>query len=209
VFQRLDTGETVVIPYDMLHVAPPMGAPAFIAKSPLADAEGWVDVDKDTLQHRRYPNVFGLGDCSSLPTSKTAAAIRKQAPVLVANLKASIARAPLTTRYNGYTSCPLITGYGSLILAEFDYDKSTLTFPWAHGLKMEDEERVWEETKFSENEPFADFVHGETGAPTFKAQHPEFELWSQGVHARTQAAGHYYATMTKHDRMPLLVGQEI
>src|SRR5690606_33232699 len=85
----------------------------------------------DTLQHRRYPNVFGLGDCSSLPTSKTAAAIRKQAPVLVANLKASMAGSPLTKRYNGYTSCPLITGYGSLILAEFDYDKlPNETFPF-------------------------------------------------------------------------------
>ncbi|QDT75652.1 NAD(P)/FAD-dependent oxidoreductase [Lacipirellula limnantheis] len=131
VLQRLDTGETVVIPYDMLHVAPPMSAPAFIAKSPLADADGWVDVDKDTLQHRRYPNVFGLGDCSSLPTSKTAAAIRKQAPALVANLKSAMAGAPLTKRYNGYTSCPLITGYGSLVLAEFDYDKNPMeTFPF-------------------------------------------------------------------------------
>ncbi len=63
--------------------------------------------------------------------------------------------------------------------------KSTLTFPWANGLKMEDAERTWEETKFAENEPFMDFAHGETGAPTFKVQHPEFELWSQGVHARS------------------------
>lgn len=63
--------------------------------------------------------------------------------------------------------------------------KSTLTFPWANGLKMEDAERTWEETKFGEIEPFMDFVHGETGAPTFKVQHPEFELWSQGVHARS------------------------
>ncbi len=63
--------------------------------------------------------------------------------------------------------------------------KSTLTFPWANGLKMEDAERTWEETKFGEDEPFMDFVHGETGAATFKVQHPEFELWSQGVHARS------------------------
>jgi sulfide:quinone oxidoreductase len=131
IFKRFDTGEDVTIPYDMLHVAPPMSAPTFIAKSALADTEGWVDVDKGTLQHRRYPNIFGIGDCSSLPTSKTAAAIRKQAPVLVANLKASMVGAPLTKRYNGYTSCPLITGYGSLVLAEFDYDKNpTETFPF-------------------------------------------------------------------------------
>ncbi len=131
VFQRLDVDEKVVVPYDMLHVAPPMSAPDFIATSPLADKDGWVEVDKDTLQHKRFANVFGVGDCSSLPTSKTAAAIRKQAPVLVANLKSAMARAPLMKRYNGYTSCPLVTGYGSLILAEFDYDKlPTETFPF-------------------------------------------------------------------------------
>ncbi len=131
VFNRLDSGESVVISYDMLHVAPPMSAPSFIAKSPLADAEGWVDVDKDTLQHKRFMNVFAIGDCSNLPTSKTAAAIRKQAPVLAANLKAAIDGTPLLTKYNGYTSCPLVTGYGSLILAEFDYDKlPDETFPF-------------------------------------------------------------------------------
>ena len=70
----------VVLKYDMIHVSPPMGPPDFIAKGPLADAAGWVDVDKHTLQHTRFPNVFGIGDASNLPTSKTAAAIRKQAP---------------------------------------------------------------------------------------------------------------------------------
>ena len=99
-----------------------MGPPAFIAGSPLADDNGWVDVDKDTLQHVRYPNVFGLGDSSNLPTSKTGAAIRKQAPVLVRNLKSLKAGQPLTAKYNGYTSCPIVTGYGRMILAEFDYD---------------------------------------------------------------------------------------
>jgi sulfide:quinone oxidoreductase len=131
VFQQLDTGQTVVIPYDMLHVTPPMSAPAFIAGSPLADKDGWVEVDKDTLQHKRFANVFGIGDCSSLPTSKTGAAIRKQAPVLVANLKAAMAGTPLAAKYDGYTSCPVVTGYGSLILAEFDYDKNPAeTFPF-------------------------------------------------------------------------------
>lgn len=130
VFKQLDTGESVVIPYDMLHVTPPMSAPDFIANSPLADKDGWVEVDKDTLQHQRFVNVFGIGDCSNLPTSKTGAAIRKQAPVLVANLKAAMAGTSLTAKYDGYTSCPIITGYGKLILAEFDYDrKPAETFP--------------------------------------------------------------------------------
>ena len=131
VFNRVDTGETVVIAYDMLHVAPPMSAPTFIANSPLADKDGWVDVDRETLQHKHFRNIFGIGDCSSLPTSKTAAAIRKQAPVLVVNLKAAISGLLLPKSYNGYTSCPIVTGYGSLILAEFGYDKiPTETFPF-------------------------------------------------------------------------------
>lgn len=131
VFRRLDTLETVVIPYDLLHVTPPMGPPEFIARSPLADKEGWVEVDKETLQHKRFANVFSLGDCSSLPTSKTGAAVRKQAPVLVANLTAAMAGRPLTARYDGYTSCPVVTAYGKLVLAEFDYDKQPAeTFPF-------------------------------------------------------------------------------
>ena len=96
-----------------------------------ADAEGWVDVDKHTLQHVQHPNVFGLGDSSSLPTSRTGAAIRKQAPVLVKNLRALMAGKPLAAKYNGYTSCPVVTGYGSLVLAEFDYDGNPdETFPF-------------------------------------------------------------------------------
>ena len=130
VFRRTETGEEVTIPYDMIHVTPPMSAPDFIKRSPLADAAGWVDVDKDTLRHARYPNVFGLGDASNLPTSKTGAAIRKQAPVVVENLISAMKGEPLAARYDGYTSCPLVTGYGKLVLAEFDYDKNPQeTFP--------------------------------------------------------------------------------
>lgn len=130
-FQQLDTGEEVSVHYDMIHVTPPQGPPAFIASSPLANDEGWVDVDKHTLQHTRYRNVFGLGDSSSLPTSKTGAAIRKQAPVLVKNLRASMAGKPLPAKYNGYTSCPVVTGYGSMVLAEFDYEGNpTESFPF-------------------------------------------------------------------------------
>ncbi len=131
VFENLDTGQHITLHYDMLHVTPPMGPPDFIAHSPLADAGGWVDVDKHTLQHVRYPNVFALGDCSNLPTSKTGAAIRKQAPVLVANLRAAMHGKPLAASYDGYTSCPVVTRYGRVILAEFDYDKQPKeTFPF-------------------------------------------------------------------------------
>lgn len=130
VFRRLDTGEQVTLAYDMLHVTPPMGPPEFIANSPIADPHGWVEVDKGTLRHPRYPNVFSLGDCANLPTSKTGAAIRKQAPVVVQNLRDAIAGREPTARYGGYTSCPVVTGYGKLVLAEFNYDKQPEeTFP--------------------------------------------------------------------------------
>lgn len=131
VFENLDTGERTTIAYDLLHVTPPMSAPDFVKSGPLANADGWVDVDKFTLQHVRFPNVFSLGDASSLPTSKTGAAIRKQAPVLVKNLLSAIASKPLTSHYDGYTACPLVTGYNKLVMAEFDYDLHPKeTFPF-------------------------------------------------------------------------------
>lgn len=119
------------VDFDMIHVTPPQSAPDFIKSSPLANAAGWVDVDQYTLQHQKFANIFSLGDSSSLPTSKTGAAIRKQAPVLVNNLLAAIRHQPLTAKYNGYTSCPVVTGYGKLVLAEFDYDGNPQeTFPF-------------------------------------------------------------------------------
>ncbi|MBG0918149.1 FAD/NAD(P)-binding oxidoreductase [Exiguobacterium sp. SRB7LM] len=123
IFENLDSGESFEMSYDLIHVTPPMQAPAVVRNSSLADSGGWVDVDKHTLQHKQFKNVFGLGDCTNLPTSKTGAAIRKQAPVVVQNvLDAMYGHLP-TASYDGYSSCPIVTGYGSLILAEFDYDK--------------------------------------------------------------------------------------
>lgn len=131
VFENLDTKEQAVWKYDMLHVTPPMKAPDFIANSALADTGGWVDVDPFTLVHKRFPTIFGIGDCTNLPTSKTGAAIRKQAPVVEKNLLALIHGNPLTAKYDGYTSCPLVTGYNKLVLAEFDYNlKPCETFPF-------------------------------------------------------------------------------
>lgn len=122
IFKNLDSGESKILSYDLIHVTPPMSAPDFIKHSALADQAGWVDVDRATLQHKRFPKVFALGDASNLPTSKTGAAIRKQSPVLVANLISAMRGQPLGESYDGYTSCPLVTGYHSLVLAEFDYD---------------------------------------------------------------------------------------
>jgi sulfide:quinone oxidoreductase len=119
------------VDFDMMHVTPPQSAPDFIRNSSLANGMGWVDVDKNTLQHTRHSNIFALGDASGLPISKTGAAIRKQAPVVKENLLAAIDGKPLTASYLGYTSCPLVTGYGKLVLAEFDYNNEPMeTFPF-------------------------------------------------------------------------------
>ena len=104
-------GDRYGIHFDMMHLAPPQSAPDFIRNSPLVSETGWIDVDSKTMQHTKYPTVFGLGDASNLPTSKTGAAIRKQAPVVVANILKLIASDSLASKeYDGYTSCPLVTG---------------------------------------------------------------------------------------------------
>lgn len=117
----------IKIHFDMLHLAPPQAAPKFIQESDISLKEGpgkgWVDVDIHTLQHLRFPNIFALGDVAHLPTAKTGAAIRKQAPVLVENLLRMIRENKVGEEsYSGYSSCPLVTGYGKMVLAEFKYD---------------------------------------------------------------------------------------
>lgn len=107
--------------YDMLHTVPPQSAPDWVKDSPLAGEGGYVEVDKHTLQHTRYPTVFSLGDAASSPNSKTGAAIRKQAPVVVANLLSVMAGKTPDASYGGYASCPLTTSRHSMLLAEFDY----------------------------------------------------------------------------------------
>lgn len=118
------SGEQIIeMPFDMLHLAPPQKAPDFVRNSVLANDAGWLDVDTGTLQHKKYPNVFGIGDAAALPTAKTGAAIRKQVPVVVENISRLIKDQGISDKkYNGYSSCPLVTGYGKMVLAEFDYD---------------------------------------------------------------------------------------
>lgn len=125
--EKIEGESTIVMHYDMLHLAPPQSAPDFVRNSPLAYAEGpskgWLEVDINTLQHKRYANIFGLGDAAALPTAKTGAAIRKQAPVVVANILQRFKDGALSKeQYSGYSSCPLVTGYGKMLLAEFKYD---------------------------------------------------------------------------------------
>ncbi|RNA43059.1 sulfide:quinone mitochondrial [Brachionus plicatilis] len=136
VFEKLDKpGTTFRLDYSLLHVCPPMKPFDEIKNSPLVDETGYVDLDKYTLQHKKYPNVFGIGDCTNLPTSKTAAAIAAESSILATNLGNLIkGKNPSEAKYDGYTSCPLITGYGKTILAEFDYDGKPLeTFPINQG----------------------------------------------------------------------------
>jgi sulfide:quinone oxidoreductase len=116
---------TTDISFDMAHVVPPQSAPDWIKGGPLADPEnpmGYVEVDKHTMQHTRFPNVFALGDAGSTPNSKTGAAIRKQAPVVVENMRAVMSGGAPRASYDGYASCPLTTARDKMLLAEFDYD---------------------------------------------------------------------------------------
>ncbi|MGV0871534.1 FAD-dependent oxidoreductase [Mycolicibacterium sp. XJ879] len=117
-------GGDTMLSYDVLHAVPHQSAPDWIKSSPLSTGAvgGYVDIDKHTMQHVRYPNVFSLGDAVSSPNSKTGAAIRKQAPVVVDNIEAFLAGRPLDASYNGYGSCPIVTSSHAMLLAEFDYD---------------------------------------------------------------------------------------
>lgn len=118
----------IVVPYDMLHLAPPQSAPDFIRESDLVIKEGpgagWVDVNINTMQHNKYGNIFSLGDVAHLPTAKTGAAVRKQVPVVVENIIRLMTQQGISADkiYEGYSSCPLVTGYGKMVLAEFKYD---------------------------------------------------------------------------------------
>jgi sulfide:quinone oxidoreductase len=122
--------------YDFINVVPPMRAPDVVRNSPLPwtegpfAADGWVEVDRDTLRHKRYPNVFALGDIAGVPKGKTAASVKWQVPVALDHLIADITGKASTETYNGYTSCPLITRLGQAMLIEFDYKDNLITsFP--------------------------------------------------------------------------------
>ncbi len=118
------SGSDLMLPYDMLHVVPRQSAPGWVKSSPLStgDAGGYVEVDKHTMQHVRYSNVFALGDVASSPNAKTGAAVRKQAPVVVDNVIAHLTGRPLAASYDGYSSCPIVTSSHDMLLAEFDYE---------------------------------------------------------------------------------------
>jgi sulfide:quinone oxidoreductase len=124
IFRRtLENGsvESVSREFDMIHVVPPQKAPDFIRASSLADKAGWVDVDPATLRHKTYSNVFALGDVANTTNAKTAAAARKQAPVVAHNVLAALGKVRGVAAYDGYGSCPLTVERGKIVLAEFLY----------------------------------------------------------------------------------------
>ena len=129
-YEVIPKHEKIRVPYDFLHITPPQLAPREIAESDLGSAKGWVPVNKETLQHIRYENVFSLGDVAQVPMGKTGGSVRKQYKVLVDNLIALMNGKKLEAKYAGYTVCPLITDIGTVMLAEFDWTvKPTPSFP--------------------------------------------------------------------------------
>jgi sulfide:quinone oxidoreductase len=125
--EKLDGDNLVTMHYDMLHLAPPQSAPDFVKNSPFSFKDGpnkgWLNVDIHTLQNPDYKNVFALGDSAALPTAKTGAAIRKQVPVAVDNIMHMMKQLSFgSEQYDGYSSCPIVTGYGKMLLCEFKYD---------------------------------------------------------------------------------------
>ncbi len=132
-FKKTDSNggeETVEREFDMIHVCPPQCAPDFIRVSPLADAAGWVDVDQNTLRHKTFENVWSLGDVMNAPNAKTAAAARKQAPIVAQNVMNDMRSKSDVSHYDGYGSCPLTVERGKIVLAEFGYGGKLLpSFP--------------------------------------------------------------------------------
>lgn len=120
-----DPEKRIAIRYDVLHAVPPHQAPDFIRRSSLADldksGQGWVTVNKKTLQHTAFANVFALGDVADTPNAKTGAAASRQALVVAANVVAALRGEPLPAQYDGYIACPIVTGYGRMLLCEVDY----------------------------------------------------------------------------------------
>ena len=129
--------EKLVVDFDFLHLVPPMSAPDFVKNSNVSipidkiNLGGWVKVDKETLVHSTFKNIISLGDVAGLPTSKTGAAIRKQAPLAAANLVSLMEGKEPVLKYDGYSACPIVTEYGKVLMCEFGYeDKLLPTIPF-------------------------------------------------------------------------------
>jgi len=133
-YDMITKKEMVDMKYDFIHVVPPMSPPKAVVESKLGwqkgSAKGWLEVDQHTLQHRRYPNVFGIGDVCGIPKGKTGGSARHHGPIVAANLVAAVNGEPLKEKFDGYTVCPLKVEYGEIIMAEFNYDGLAPTIPF-------------------------------------------------------------------------------
>ncbi|MBN2870705.1 MAG: NAD(P)/FAD-dependent oxidoreductase [Campylobacterales bacterium] len=142
-YDMIEKIDRVDVEYDFIHIVPPMSAPDAVVNSPLGwqkgSAQGWLEVDRETLQHRRYPNVFGIGDVCGIPLGKTGGSARHHGPILVSNLISVMEGTELKEKFDGYTVCPLKTQYGKIILAEFNYDGAAPSFP----LAVQEERWIW------------------------------------------------------------------
>ena len=132
-FEMIDKEEDVTLEYDFIHITPPTSAVDAVANSLLGwqkgTAAGWLEVDRETLQHRRYKNVFGIGDTCGIPIGKTGGSARHQGPIVVGNLISVMEKKEPALKFDGYTVCPLKTSYGQIIMAEFNYDGLAPSFP--------------------------------------------------------------------------------
>ncbi len=132
------------IKYDALHVEPPQSAPDWLKATSLPapeDPGGFVEVDKATLRHPRYPNVWSLGDAAGTDNSKSGGALRKQTKVLAQNLISVLDGGQPEASYNGYSVCPFTLSRGTAFFAEFDAQYRPMSsYPW---LKMA-KERRWQ-----------------------------------------------------------------
>lgn len=129
-YTKESVAEEVVVAYDFLHVVPPMSPPMAVIDSDLVNTVGWLDVDKYTLQHNRYENIFGIGDVCGTPMGKTGGSTRHHGPVVTENLLSVMKSKAPKAKFDGYTVCPLKTQYGKVLMAEFNYEGAKPTIPF-------------------------------------------------------------------------------
>lgn len=128
--EMVSKSDTVVLDYDFIHITPPMTGVSALVRSNLVNASGWLDVDKYTLQHKAYKNIFGIGDTCGTPMGKTGGTARKHAPVVTENLISVMKKKEPEAKFDGYTVCPLKTAYGDILMAEFNYKGAAPSIPY-------------------------------------------------------------------------------
>lgn len=116
------------ISYDLLVMTPPHSGPKFIADSGLANEESWLPVNKETLIHDKYPNIWGLGDCTNLPISKAGAAAHHQGKIVAANIASLVKQKEAKKKYGGNVQCFIMTGLHSSLFLDFNYNRPPRNF---------------------------------------------------------------------------------